>query len=35
MPKWYKPQLKEEGSVWLAPSAEMARELSADKGKRS
>jgi hypothetical protein len=32
MPKWYKPQLKEEGSVWLEPSAEMARELSADKG---
>ncbi len=32
MPKWYKPRLKEEGSVWLEPSAEMARELSADKG---
>ena len=32
MPKWYKPQLKEEGSVSLEPSAEMARELSADKG---
>jgi len=31
MPKWYKPQLKEEGSVWLKPSAEMGRELSADK----
>src|SRR5258708_3075396 len=32
MPKWYKPQPKEEGSVWLEPSAEMAPELSADKG---
>jgi hypothetical protein len=32
MPKWYKPQLNEVGSVWLEPSAEMARELSADKG---
>jgi hypothetical protein len=31
MPKWYKPQLNQAGSVWLEPSAEMARELSANK----
>jgi hypothetical protein len=31
MSKWYKPQLNEVGSVWLGPSAEMARELSANK----
>jgi hypothetical protein len=23
--EWYNPQLKEEGSVWLEPSAEMGR----------
>src|SRR6476659_8999843 len=31
MSKWYKPQLNEVGSVWLEPSAEMARQLSVDK----
>jgi hypothetical protein len=35
MPKWYKPQLNEEGSVWLEPSAEMAREFVRRQGKRS
>jgi len=29
--EWYKPQLNEVGSVWLGPSAEMGRQLSADK----
>lgn len=31
MPKWYKPQLNEVGSVWLEPSAKMGRQLSANK----
>ena len=31
MPKWYKPQLNEEGSVWLEPSGQMASELLANK----
>jgi hypothetical protein len=35
MPKWYKPQLNEVGSVWLQPSAEMARELSVDALRRA
>jgi hypothetical protein len=26
MPKWYKPQMKEVGSVWLKPSAKMGRQ---------
>src|SRR5258708_39124846 len=31
MPKWYKPQLNEVGSVWVEPSAKMGRHLSANK----
>ena len=34
MPKWYKPQLNEVGSVWLEPSAEMAANYPR-QGKRS
>ncbi len=34
MPKWYKPQLNEVGSVWLELSAEMAANYSR-QGKRS